>query len=81
MLLLVQSLAIIMGTRELFGIIRKGVYRGTFNPDNSDPPTLGNAIIRFILSHMHQESGETIIKLERVREHQTLALKPYFELS
>ena len=44
-----------MGTRGLLGSVQMGVYKGTFNPDNSDPPMLDNAISRFILSHTDKE--------------------------
>jgi len=63
-----------MGTRGLLGFIQKGVYKGTFNPDNSDPPMLGNAIIRFILSHSDEELDEMITKIEQVRDHRTLTV-------
>jgi hypothetical protein len=65
-----------MGTRGLLGFIEKGVYKGTINPDNSDPPMLGNAIISFILSHTDGELDEMITKIEQVSDYRILSLKP-----
>lgn len=60
-----------MGLRRLVAFIQKSVYRGTLNPDNSDPPMLGNAIFRFILPRMDHKMDRMITKLERVRDRQT----------
>ena len=63
-----------MGTQGSLGFIQKGVHKGTFNPDNSDPPMLGNAIIRFILWHLNEELDEMITEIEPVRDHRELTV-------
>lgn len=55
-----------MGTRGLLAFIHKGTRKGCFNRLDSYPSGLGDAIIKFILSHTDQELEGMIEKIDQV---------------
>ena len=55
-----------MGTRGILGFIARGFRKGTYNHFDSYPSGLGDAIIKFILSHTDEELEQMVEKVEQV---------------
>lgn len=56
-----------MGTRGILGFITVGVRKGTYNHFDSYPSGLGDAIIKFILTHTDEELEQMVERVAQVR--------------